>query len=130
MKNYKMCVTEVRHGEVTVKANSLEEAKMLVVSTPVDYYEEEPLIINKVLSNDGEPIEDEMDDERTFVVTEYCSECETEVEMRWDTDTMGFMAFCPHCGKRLMLCDECRHAGCGPCDYDSKTDTCRFNHSK
>ena len=37
------------------------------------------------------------------------------------------MAFCPYCGKRLMLCDECRHSGCGPCDYDSEADTCRHN---
>lgn len=68
-----------------------------------------------------------MDDGRTYTVTEVCPHCGNEIEMTWDTDTDGFRAFCPHCGKRLMLCDECRHAGCGPCDYDSATDTCRHN---
>lgn len=71
-------------------------------------------------------------DGRTYIVTEVCPHCENEIEMRWDTDTLGFKAFCPVCGKRLMLCDECQHCGpdggpTGPCDYDSATDTCRFN---
>lgn len=66
-------------------------------------------------------------DARTHIVTEVCPHCESEIEMRWDTDSRGFKAFCPVCGERLMLCDECRHAGVGPCDYDSKSDTCRFN---
>lgn len=65
--------------------------------------------------------------DRTYTVTEVCPHCDSEIEMRWDTDTQGFKAFCPVCGKRLMLCDECRHAGCGPCDYDSQSDTCKFN---
>lgn len=68
-----------------------------------------------------------MDDQRTLIVTEMCPHCESEVEMRWDTDTMGFRAFCPVCGNRLMLCDECQHSDGGPCDYDSKTDSCRHN---
>lgn len=64
---------------------------------------------------------------RTYTVTEMCPNCESEIEMRWDTDKMGFYAFCPLCGNRLMLCDECRHSGEGPCDYDGKTDSCRHN---
>lgn len=68
------------------------------------------------------------DSGRTYTVTEVCPHCESEVKMRWDTDTMGFKAFCPVCGKRLMLCDACRHAeSIGPCDYDSQTDICRWN---
>lgn len=67
------------------------------------------------------------DAQRTFTVTEMCPHCETEVVMRWNTATMGYKAFCPVCGERLMLCDECRHADYGPCDYDSQSDTCRFN---
>jgi len=66
--------------------------------------------------------------QHTFIVTEMCPHCETEVEMRWNTDTMGFKAFCPVCGKRLMLCDECHQLG-GGCDYDSKADSCQFNKS-
>ena len=65
------------------------------------------------------------------VVTEYCPECETEVTMQWDVRALGYKAFCPHCGKRLMLCDECQNRKDGgfmdDCDYDSETDSCRFN---
>lgn len=65
---------------------------------------------------------------RTYLVTEVCPHCESEVEMRWNTDTMGYKAFCPVCGKRLMLCDECRHTeGMPGCDYNSHLDCCRNN---
>lgn len=68
------------------------------------------------------------DPARTYLVTEVCPHCESEVEMRWNTDTMGYKAFCPVCGKRLMLCDECRHTeGMPGCDYDSRLDCCRNN---
>lgn len=64
-------------------------------------------------------------------VTELCPHCNTEVEMRWDVERDGFKAYCPYCGKRLMLCDECLHRGNGEfhddCNYDTKTDSCRFN---
>ncbi len=66
-------------------------------------------------------------DSRTYVVTEACPHCGSEIEMRWNTDTQGFKAFCPVCGERLMLCDECRHADYGPCDYDGETDSCQHN---
>lgn len=65
---------------------------------------------------------------RTYQVTEVCPYCNSEVTITWNTDVDGFKAFCPHCGERLMLCDECRHAdGSGDCDYDSATDTCKHN---
>lgn len=69
---------------------------------------------------------------RTFIVTEMCPHCESEIQMHWNTDERGFKAFCPVCGKRLMLCDECRHTcddECpgGVCDYNGQTDTCRHN---
>ena len=62
-------------------------------------------------------------------VTEVCPHCEEEITMIWDTESMGFHAFCPVCGKRLMLCDECQHTVCQDgephnCDYDKATDTC------
>lgn len=67
-------------------------------------------------------------------VVEYCPNCETEIEMRWDIESMGYKAFCPVCGNRLMLCDECQHRTGGACtedcDYDTRTDTCRFNPGK
>lgn len=63
-------------------------------------------------------------------VVEYCPECETEIAMSWDTEKDGYKAFCPVCGNRLMLCDECMHRNGefhSDCNYDSVTDTCKFN---
>ena len=67
------------------------------------------------------------DGPRTNIVTELCPHCEREVEMFWDTDVNGFKAFCPYCGERLMLCDECLHSGTSNCDYSNNTDSCRHN---
>lgn len=61
---------------------------------------------------------------------EYCNNCESEIELRWDINKEGFQAVCPVCGSRLMLCDACKHrfGGCfDDCDYDSVTDKCRFS---
>lgn len=44
-------------------------------------------------------------------VVECCPHCDYEVTMEWDVDTDGFVAYCPHCGNLLLLCDECRHNG-------------------
>lgn len=48
--------------------------------------------------------------------------------MNWDVNKQGYQAFCPVCGKRLMLCSECLDAedntARGMCDYDSDTDSC------
>lgn len=62
-------------------------------------------------------------------VTEVCPHCEEEITMIWDTEVMGFHAFCPACGERLMLCDECQHTVCQDgephnCDYNGATDHC------
>lgn len=64
------------------------------------------------------------------MVVEVCPHCENEIEMRWDTSTMGFRAFCPVCGNRLMLCDECLHTQDGDCDYDSELNSCKFSREK
>lgn len=64
------------------------------------------------------------------IVTEVCPHCEAEVEMRWNVAADGYKTFCPHCGKRLMLCDACQHPEdkcVENCDYNSETDTCRHN---
>ena len=67
------------------------------------------------------------------LVTEVCPYCESEIEMRWSVKDLGYKATCPVCGNRLMLCDECRPRGPGRepvpggCDYDSESDTCKFN---
>jgi rRNA maturation endonuclease Nob1 len=68
-----------------------------------------------------------------FEVTEVCPNCESEVTMVRDVSTLGYKSFCPVCGERLMLCDMCHHRGendafVDDCDYDSETDTCRFNN--
>lgn len=66
------------------------------------------------------------------LVTEVCPHCESEVTLGWDVEERGYKAFCPVCGGRLMLCDECQHRGpggehTGDCDYNAETDSCRFN---
>ncbi len=66
--------------------------------------------------------------EGEYIVTEVCPNCENEIEMRWSVEEFGYKAFCPVCGNRLMLCDECQHGeGVLPCDYDADTDSCRFS---
>nr|DAP18073.1 MAG TPA: zinc-ribbon domain protein [Caudoviricetes sp.] len=62
-----------------------------------------------------------------YQITEMCPHCENEVTMNWDVEMYGYQAYCPYCGKRLMLCDECTHSDndiAGGCDYDSSTDKC------
>lgn len=67
----------------------------------------------------------------TKEVCEYCPICETEIILKVDTEKNGFKTTCPSCGNRLMLCSECQFRNEGTytddCDYDAKTDTCRFN---
>lgn len=86
-------------------------------------------VIDFAVNYRSKKIEEPATDDRTYEVTELCPNCGREITMTWDTDTDGFKAFCPHCGGRLMLCDECRHCTDGKivCDYNSETDTCRFN---
>lgn len=63
-------------------------------------------------------------------VTEYCSECESEITLFWDVDRDGYKAYCPYCGAVLMLCDECSHRTgeyVYDCDYNDDTGACRFN---
>lgn len=62
-------------------------------------------------------------------VVEYCSECENEVILQWDTEEDGFEIVCPYCGKKLMLCDECQHTVCEDgephdCDWDETCGEC------
>lgn len=68
-------------------------------------------------------------------VTEWCPHCECEITMSWDVTSRGYKAFCPVCGERLMLCDECQHresqGKCtGDCDFNHETNSCRFNLAK
>ena len=61
---------------------------------------------------------------------ECCCHCGCEIEVRWNIINDGFQAICPVCGNRLMLCDACHHRYgdyVDDCDYDSKTDRCRYS---
>lgn len=100
--------------------SSLENLQLLTGSVEYAYYE---AILQEAI---GMGLED-----RSFTVTEWCPHCESEIEMTWNVEDRGYKAFCPVCGKRLMLCDECQHADDAlPCDYDRETDSCRFNQKK
>lgn len=72
--------------------------------------------------------------ERSGYVAEWCPNCNTEIEMVWDVETLGYKAYCPVCGKRLMLCDACQHTPDGEytddCDYNTVKDTCKYNHNE
>lgn len=72
--------------------------------------------------------------ERSGYVAEWCPNCNTEIEMSWDVETLGYKAYCPVCGKRLMLCDACQHTPDGEytddCDYNTAKDTCKYNHDE
>ena len=65
-------------------------------------------------------------------VYELCPHCGLEAHLFWNLED-GYKAYCPSCGERLMLCDECMHGQgyCfGGCDYDSETDSCKHNPPK
>lgn len=57
-------------------------------------------------------------------IVEYCSFCNTENEIRWDVETEGYEAFCPHCGKKMMICSECLRAS------DNELQTCDWFDGK
>lgn len=45
-----------------------------------------------------------------FEAVEVCPHCDKEnIYPMWNVDVKGFVAICNHCGKEIMLCDECMH---------------------
>lgn len=54
-------------------------------------------------------------------VVEWCVHCERQIVMLWDVQEDGLSAFCPYCGRKMMLCEQCR----GECDYDYGIDICK-----
>lgn len=60
----------------------------------------------------------------TMVVTT-CPHCKSQIKMSWDTRERGFKAFCPVCGKLLMLCRECECSG-EYCDFKPTYGRCRI----
>ena len=51
-----------------------------------------------------------------YEVVEVCPHCEAENTIKWDTETMGYVAKCEDCGEKMMLCNECMYV------YNSETD--------
>ena len=66
--------------------------------------------------------------ETEIFTEEVCPYCEREARLMWDVRKDGYRAYCPHCGKPLMLCNECYwRTGqyVDDCDYDGTG--CRFD---
>ena len=78
-----------------------------------------------------EAIRKDIRESEKHTVIEVCQECMREIELRWDVRNDGYKAYCPVCGSRLMLCDECQHDSDGnctdDCDYDAVTNTCKHS---
>lgn len=60
-------------------------------------------------------------------ITELCPHCDTEVTMEWDVNERGYEAFCPVCGKKMMLCSMC---DCENCNWNAADDTCKMCRKK
>ena len=64
-----------------------------------------------------------------FDVVEVCPHCECEnIFENWYVEKQGYVATCQHCGKPMMLCDECKHWDDNPdnqeypkCDWHRET---------
>lgn len=61
-----------------------------------------------------------------YEVVEVCPECGAENVITWDVEKDGYVAYCPHCGSKMMLCDECIHSDNAPiCDWNPHNGCCR-----
>lgn len=56
------------------------------------------------------------------LITETCPNCEKEITVNWDVKKDGYKAFCPNCGKTLMLCSACLDSDphCLSCDWNKE----------
>lgn len=54
-------------------------------------------------------------------VVEWCIQCERQITMWWNVWEDGLVAYCPHCGSKMMLCEQCQ----GECDYDYGIEVCK-----
>ena len=49
-------------------------------------------------------------DDQYFEAVEVCPYCDGEnIYPFWDVNTNGYIAVCKHCGRKILLCDECMH---------------------
>lgn len=53
---------------------------------------------------------------------ETCPHCGEEVEINWCAKENGYEVYCPYCGKKIMLCDECMHSND---NIEQKCDWCK-----
>ncbi len=53
-------------------------------------------------------------------VVEWCDNCNTQVTMLWNPAADGLAAYCPFCGRELLLCDSCHFS----CDMEYGTGVC------
>lgn len=60
------------------------------------------------------------------MVYEVCPHCGDEVAIRWDVEYYGYIAHCPVCGGKLMLCSQCDKGleVCGECGFGYADDSC------
>lgn len=54
-------------------------------------------------------------------IVEWCVNCERQTVMLWNIKEDGLTAFCPYCGQKMMLCEQCT----GDCDYSYGFDICK-----
>lgn len=57
--------------------------------------------------------------EESFI-SEVCPHCDEENTFIWDVTKDGMMAFCPHCGKPMLICSMCEDQRCGKCPYEEE----------
>lgn len=62
-----------------------------------------------------------------MLVVEECPDCGNEAWLIWDVSWDGYLAHCPYCGYRMMLCNMCDVRDGGTCDWDEKTGECKHN---
>lgn len=116
---YKVCLCDGHYcdGNITVQANAEVEAYEKVM----DY------VLGKLanaLPELGVDVSIELEEKHYYEAIEMCPHCGNEsVYPMWDVNVKGYVAICNHCGKEIMLCDECIHAEdelnahCMGCDW-------------
>ena len=83
------------------------------INAKISYYEESIKALRFVRKNS-----------KYFEAVEMCPHCGSECAYpMWDVNKNGFVVECLHCGKEILLCDECMHhedglnEHCNGCDW-------------
>lgn len=61
------------------------------------------------------------------LISEICPHCENENTLYWNEAKDGYKAFCPHCGKKMMMCSACLNAADNimqRCNWDEIAQSC------